>query len=135
MHTHFPLLALRARVAFKILVLTRPEVILLACAIDSPKLLLLYGVGPAKDLQYHVILIPKDLLGIGQICNDRLLLELVTTQKPGSHHRTSYINSPDSLQEVRKQWTNHRTGPLADWFLPQMIGHFESHRIPDSEEF
>lgn len=121
--------------AYSAVVFARNEVILSAGAIDSPKLLLLSGVGPAKDLKDLRIPVVKDLPGVGKNFNDRLFLGLVTTQKPGSYHRTSYIDSPDALEHAQKQWMIDETGPLSACYLPQMIAYFRSESIMNSKEF
>ena len=116
-------------------VYARQEVILSAGALDSPKLLLLSGIGPKEELEEHGIPVIQNLPGIGKNLHDHLWLELVTTQKMGSHHRTSYISSPDALQAARDQWIKDKTGPLSDYYLPQMISYLKSDRISSSKEF
>ncbi|KAL9132931.1 MAG: hypothetical protein Q9175_005887 [Cornicularia normoerica] len=111
------------------------EVILSAGALDSPKLLLLSGIGPEAELSKLHIPIVKDLPGVGKNLCDRLFLELVSIRAAGSHYRTSYITSPDELYEARKQWIKDRSGPLAGYYLPQMIGYFKSDKVIQSEEF
>lgn len=118
------------------IVSSRREVILSAGAIDSPKLLLLSGVGASNELQELGIPVTHDLPGVGKNLQDRLFLQLVTVQKPGSHHRTSYSSdSPAKLDEARKQWANDQTGPLTTYYLPQMIGFIRSDEILASAEF
>ena len=109
--------------------------ILSAGALDSPKLLLLSGIGSTYELAKHDIAVVQNLPGIGQNLRDHLWLELVTTQKSGSPHRTSYIRSADDLQNARTQWTEDKTGPLSDNNLPQMIGYLKCESILDSKEF
>ena len=111
------------------------EVILSAGALDSPKLLLLSGIGPKAELSKLQIPSLINLPGVGQNLCDRLFLELVSIRKAGSHHRTSYITSPDSLEEARAQWNKDRSGPLAGYYLPQMIGYFKNDRVIQSQEF
>ena len=74
-------------------------------------------------------------LPVGQNLNDRLFLELVTIQKPESHHRTFHFSSPEEFEEARRQWMNDKDGPLAGFYLPQMIGYIQSEKILASEEF
>jgi choline dehydrogenase len=50
------------------------EVILSAGAFDSPKLLMLSGIGPADVLRRHGIAIEQDLPGVGQNLQDHLLM-------------------------------------------------------------
>ena len=113
----------------------RQEVILSAGALDSPKLLLLSGIGPKEELGKYDIPVIHDLPKIGKNLHDHLWLELVTTQKSGSHHRTSYISSPDEIQEARMQWAKDKTGPLSDYHLPQVISYLKSDRVKNSREF
>ena len=109
--------------------------ILSAGALDSPKLLLLSGIGPKAELSKLHIPIINDLPGVGENLCDRLFLELVSIRQEGSHHRTSYITTPDGLEEARKQWIKDKSGPLAGYYLPQMIGYFKSDKIIHSKEF
>ncbi|KAL9027105.1 MAG: hypothetical protein Q9196_004327 [Gyalolechia fulgens] len=113
----------------------KKEIILAAGAIDSPKLLLLSGIGPAQDLEALHIPVVQDLPGVGRNLQDRLFLELVTVQDPGSHHRTSYIDSPSALEQARKEWAKTQSGPLSDYYLPQMIAYLRSDQIISSNEF
>ena len=113
----------------------RQEVVLAAGAVDSPKLLLLSGIGPAKDLQELSIPLVQDLPGVGKNLHDRLFLELVTVQDPRGHHRRSYLDSPAALEQARKQWMTSQSGPLSDYYLPQMISYLRSDSILSSQEF
>ena len=121
--------------AYTIIVFAKQEVILSAGAVDSPKLLLLSGVGPAEALQQHGIPLIRDVPGIGKDMDDHLYLFLVSTQKPEGHNRTSYIDSPAALDEARRQWTKDQSGPLADYYLPQMMAFLKSRKALASEEF
>ena len=117
------------------LVLANKKIILFGGAIDTPKLLHLSGLGPASELQDLHIPVIHDLSGIGKNLRDRLFLEVVTAQRPDSHHRTSYIDSPEKFEEARKQWQADKTGPLAEYLLPQIIAFVKSDRINKSKEF
>ena len=122
-------------IANRIADLAKREVIVSAGAIDSPKLLLLSGIGPEEQLKQHGIQLIKDLPGVGKNLDDHLYLFMVSTQKPEGHHRSSYIHSPEDLKEAREQWTKDQSGPLAKVFLPQMMAYLKSPRALASEEF
>jgi len=131
----FPLMGWRTELANTSTVYAKQEVILAAGAIDSPKLLLLSGIGPAGDLEPLNIPVTKDLPGVGKNLQDRLFLELVTVQDPKSHHRTSYIDSPVTLEQAREEWMHSQTGPLSGFYLPQMIAYLKSDTVLASQEF
>ena len=72
---------------------------------------------------------------MGRNLQDHLWTQLTTSQKPGTHHRTSYISNPTFLEEARKQWMKDHTGPLSGYYLPQMMAYLRSDRVLRSEEF
>ena len=111
------------------------EVILSTGTLDTPKLLLLSGIGPADEIKDPEIPLIHNLPGVGKNLQDRLFLRLVTTRRPGGYHRTSYIDTPAALAEARKGWATHQSGSLSSYYLPQMIGYFKSGQVTESEEF
>ncbi|CAO1604626.1 hypothetical protein XANCAGTX0491_008170 [Xanthoria calcicola] len=116
----------------------RKEIILSAGAIDTPKLLLLSGIGPPSHLSHHRLPLIHALPSIGQKLHDRLFICIVSIQKPtASHHRTSYPTAmtPEKLMSARKQWATDQTGELASYNMPQMIGFIRSSTILAGEEF
>lgn len=121
--------------AYYFSVYAKKEVILSAGAIDSPKLLLLSGIGPREELEKQNIPVVQDNPAVGKNLQDHLWLEIVTVQKPGRHHRTSYINSPAAMEEARAEWMKSKSGPLADYFLPQMVAYLKSDKLHHSKEF
>lgn len=56
---------------------TAREVILSGGAIDSPKLLLLSGIGPAAHLREHGIDVERDLPGVGRNLQDHLVVYVI----------------------------------------------------------
>lgn len=96
---------------------------------------MLSGIGPAAELQQLGLSIVHDLPGIGRNLNDRLYIEVVTTQEAGSHNRTSYIDSPDKLETARQQWSIDQSGPLTGYYMPQMVGYLKSDKTLGSDEF
>lgn len=67
------------------------EVILSAGAVDSPKLLMLSGIGPADTLQSHGIDVVLDLPGVGQNLQDHLLLGVAFRSKQNYTERSIFV--------------------------------------------
>ncbi|EPX81219.1 choline dehydrogenase [Litoreibacter arenae] len=86
----------------------RKEVILTASSINSPKLLMLSGIGPAKHLAEHGIEVVADRPGVGQNLQDHLELYLqMAASKPVSLYR--YWNIPGKGW-VGTQWLLAKLG-------------------------
>ncbi|KAL9611724.1 MAG: hypothetical protein Q9167_003647 [Letrouitia subvulpina] len=113
----------------------KQEVILSAGALDTPKILMLSGVGATDELADHGISTIHNLPGIGKNLHDRLWLDLVSTRKHGGVNRTSYAIPPDTLEDARAQWIRDKTGPMAAEYLPFPIAYLKSDRILNSQEF
>ncbi|MFE8072345.1 choline dehydrogenase [Marinobacteraceae bacterium S3BR75-40.1] len=96
----------------------RKEVILSASAFNSPKLLMLSGIGPAEELKRHGIEVVHDLPGVGQNLQDHL--EVWVQQQC-----TQKITLNGWLNPLAKLWIG------AEWFFFKRglgaTNHFESN--------
>ncbi|XP_063884863.1 glucose dehydrogenase [FAD, quinone]-like [Scylla paramamosain] len=91
-------------------VMARREVILSAGALNSPRLLMLSGVGPAQHLRSHGIPVLLDLPGVGQNLQDHpSVFGLTWTVRPGT---STFLLRSASIQSI-KQYLRDKTGPLA----------------------
>ena len=89
----------------------RREVVLAASAINSPKLLMLSGIGPAAHLREHGIEIVADRPGVGRNLQDHLELYVqMAAREPVSLYR--YWNLLGKAY-VGARWLLTRTGPGA----------------------
>ncbi|KAI9795241.1 MAG: hypothetical protein M1835_006137 [Candelina submexicana] len=111
------------------------EVILSAGAIDSPKILLLSGVGPEQELRTHGIAVLEDLPGVGKNLHDHNVVPLVVVQKPGTNDRPSLFDNAEALAAAREQWLKDYTGPLASFYSAMAMGFFKSDAVLRSGEF
>ena len=89
----------------------RREVIVAASSINSPKLLMLSGIGPAAHLAEHGIPLVADRAGVGQNLQDHLELYI---QQACTQPITlfKYWNTMGKLR-VGLEWMLNRTGPGA----------------------
>ena len=89
----------------------RREVIVSAGSINSPKLLLLSGVGPAAELARHGIAVVHDLPGVGENLQDHYGA-LVTYKSRLPVTVNDIMMSPITQLKVGLQYILFRTGPL-----------------------
>jgi choline dehydrogenase len=112
------------------------EVILAAGALQSPQLLQLSGIGPARLLQQHGIGVLRDCAGVGENLQDHLALRLI-------YKATRPVTTNDDLRtifgkaRVGLQYLLRRRGPLA---IGVMTGGLiatvlEESRTPDMQVF
>jgi choline dehydrogenase len=90
------------------LVRAKREVILAASSINSPKLLLLSGIGPAAHLRAHGIEVVADRPGVGQNLQDHLELYI---QQEATQPVTLYsVLNPFSKALIGAQWMFFKSG-------------------------
>jgi choline dehydrogenase-like flavoprotein len=80
-----------------------------AGSIDTPKILLLSGVGPAENLNRSNIRVVSNLSDIGSNLRDHFIVRTQTSIKPGTFH----LPDAAALSGAREQWLRDRTGHLA----------------------
>jgi choline dehydrogenase len=90
----------------------RAEVIVAASAINSPKLLMLSGIGPAAHLADHGIAVIADRAGVGQNLQDHLevYVQMQASREPVTLYK--YWNLLGKAW-VGAQWLLTRSGPGA----------------------
>ena len=92
-------------------ILAQREVVIAASAINSPKLLMLSGIGPAQHLEEHGIELVADRPGVGQNLQDHLELYIqMAASQPVSLYK--YWNLLGKAW-VGAQWLFARRGPGA----------------------
>jgi choline dehydrogenase len=90
------------------LVRARREVVLAASSINSPKLLMLSGIGPAEELRRHGIAVAADRPGVGANLQDHMELYI---QQEATQPITLYsVLNPLSKAMIGAQWLVFRTG-------------------------
>ncbi len=85
------------------------DTILSAGSIDTPKILLLSGIGDSEQLKTQNIPIVLDQPSIGVNLRDHVVVRMAAAIEPGSFE----LPGPNTLQEAREQWLRDRSGPLS----------------------
>lgn len=86
----------------------RREVIVAASSINSPKLLMLSGIGPAEHLKKHGISVVADRRGVGQNLQDHM--ELYIQQESTQPITLHSVFNPLSKALIGAEWLLFKTG-------------------------
>lgn len=89
------------------------EIVLSAGAFASPQILLLSGVGPAKDLALQQIPCVHDLPAVGQNLRDHTALACELTVDKNIPGHNQLLSNDEALEAARKEYEASKTGPLA----------------------
>jgi choline dehydrogenase-like flavoprotein len=117
------------------LALSNREVILTAGSIDTPKLLLLSGIGPAAELAALDIKVVKDLPGVGKNFQDHVIINMTCQVSSDMSTRWSYESSPAKQEAARKEWTENKTGPLNEIYTNAGVVWLKLPSLPATPEF
>jgi choline dehydrogenase-like flavoprotein len=85
------------------------EVILSGGSVNSPRLLLLSGIGPAEELRALGINVVNDLPGVGKNFQDHMDVYLTAETTPVSYNES---DRPDRALSAGLQYLLYRTGPV-----------------------
>jgi choline dehydrogenase-like flavoprotein len=108
---------------------------LCAGAIDSPKLLLLSGIGPADELARHNIKLCHNLSGVGKNLQDHPTIFAVEHSTHGFSSKIQFASTPGDLEAARQQWLEFQTGPLTTHFSSITLGFFKDESSYKTEAF
>lgn len=116
-------------------VFAKKEVVLSAGALDSPKVLLLSGIGPREDLETLGIEITHDLPGVGNNLQDHCHFPITAVLKPGVREPNTLRPGSDALTTARAQFAQDGTGLLTYVNGSYVMGFLKDTEIYQSEEF
>ncbi|KAL2831501.1 hypothetical protein BDW59DRAFT_182154 [Aspergillus cavernicola] len=111
------------------------KVILSCGALDTPKILMHSGIGPANQLKRFNIPIIQDLPAIGQGLKDHFFAPLVFKRHQDTNDRNSFYGSQHAMAEATTQWEKDQTGPWTQYGCQVGCGWFKSDKITSSDEF
>ena len=116
------------------LVLASKEIILATGAIDTPKLLLLSGIGPAHELASQNIELVHELPGIGKGLQDHYAVFITARAKGSFSTRARLLSDQQKFLDAREQWAKWKTGPLKELYGSFALGFFRSEEVTKAKE-
>ncbi|KAF1936337.1 choline dehydrogenase [Clathrospora elynae] len=108
------------------------EVLLCAGAIDTPKLLLLNGIGPASELSALGIEVKHDLPGVGKHLQDHVLTFMSVEVLGTTNARHAFETSPTLITEAEEAWARDQSGAFLLHYSSLWGGFL---KLPDLESF
>lgn len=115
--------------------LAEKEVILCAGAVDSPKLLLLSGIGKAAELEAHGIKVVHELPGVGKNLQDHALALMAVQVDGALSDRQTFESDPEGMIRAREVWLKDGSGPLSHHHGSLLVGFLKLPVLLQSEEF
>ncbi|OJD15708.1 hypothetical protein AJ78_04043 [Emergomyces pasteurianus Ep9510] len=113
------------------------EVILSAGCLDTPKILLLSGIGPSQELAQHNIRTIHDLPGVGKSLTDHPLVVIGALYSPdvGLTDRTKFHSDPAAVKAAREQWKQDGTGETNLHYSCAITGWLKENSILTTNEY
>ncbi|KAJ5771604.1 hypothetical protein N7520_002133 [Penicillium odoratum] len=111
------------------------EVILSTGSLDTPKILMHSGIGPAAELDKFDIPVIQDLPAIGQGLKDHFFVPLILTRNPETCDRNKFYGSEPAMDAALAQWEKDRTGPWTRYGCQIACGWFKSDKVTSLKEF
>lgn len=113
----------------------RQDVIMSCGSLDSPKLLMLSGIGPADELKKHGIPLVHDLPEIGKNLQDHCFSLATLLQKPGTNDRMAFETNAEAVAAARAQHAKDKTGIMSEMYTATPMGWFKNEAVVESAEF
>ncbi|KAL4982218.1 hypothetical protein BDW68DRAFT_182760 [Aspergillus falconensis] len=111
------------------------EVILSAGSLDTPRILMHSGIGPADHLKEFNIPVFKDIPCIGQGMRDHPFVPICFLRNPSTNNRNAFYGSQAAMDAAMKQWLVDGSGPWARHGAQLMMGWLKSDAVTKSAEF
>ncbi|KAH8878924.1 alcohol oxidase [Thozetella sp. PMI_491] len=111
------------------------EVILCAGALDTPRILMHSGIGPADQLEKFDIPVVLSVPAIGKGLRDHAFCPLVYKRSDSSTSRASFYGAQSTMDAALEQWKKDGTGPWAKFACETGIGFFKLDKLPSWSEF
>ena len=106
-----------------------------AGAIDSPRLLLLSGIGPRSDLEKLGIAVAKDIPEVGRSLTDHPTVPLTFHMNHGFSDRHQFDMDSELVANASEQFTLEGKGPLSRHYGSIPIAFFKSESLDHLRSF
>lgn len=114
--------------------LATKDVILSAGTLDTPKILMLSGIGPTNELGKFDIPVLSDL-PVGQNMHDHHHVFMTWERAEHTTERKDFFRSKEAQAAARAQWEKDQTGKLAELCCQMTLGWLKSDAVYQSDEF
>lgn len=111
------------------------EIILSGGSLDTPRMLLHSGIGPADQLNKFSIPILKANDNVGQHLMDHHHVMIGYERADHTSIRRAYYSSPEAQAAAWQQWAKDGSGPLSEIGTALGIGYLKSDSLLESAEF
>ncbi|KAL9115214.1 MAG: hypothetical protein Q9227_001008 [Pyrenula ochraceoflavens] len=111
------------------------EIFLCAGALDTPKILMHSGIGPAAQLEKFGIAVLYDSPYIGQGLRDHFHCPLVLQRQEHTTKVPAFWRDPTNLANAQVQWDKDRTGSLSSLGCNFPLAFLKSEELYQSQEF
>ncbi|KAH9874821.1 hypothetical protein IAQ61_004011 [Plenodomus lingam] len=91
----------------------KKEVILCGGAIDTPRLLLVNGIGPKEELEALGIEVKRDLPGVGKHLQDHVLAFMSVEVDGSANDRYAFESDQGRVAEAEAAWKKDKSGAFA----------------------
>ncbi|KAJ1322824.1 choline dehydrogenase [Microdochium nivale] len=115
--------------------LASKETILCAGALDTPKILMHSGIGPASQLNQYSIPVALDVPGVGQGLRDHMFVPLVYKRTPTSTSRASFYGDEAAMKSALEAWKRDGSGSWAKYACELGIGWAKLPSLEQSAEY
>lgn len=117
------------------IVFATKEVILSAGSFDTPKTLMLSGIGPREELAKHGIRNIQHLPGVGRSMKDHAAIFMTALMKPGFTERMAFETDAAANEAAAEQWKKDGTGRFTTERQSLLVLFKELPEIHNTEEF
>jgi choline dehydrogenase-like flavoprotein len=111
------------------------EIILSCGSLDTPRILMHSGIGPADQLEIFNIPILKENINVGQHMKDHHHIMLSFERADGTSERQRFYKNKDLQAAARARWERDGTGPLSEYGTTLGIGYLKLESMYETPEF